>query len=199
MKDKILILILLTLISLPTISFAGIVCTTCTVSSCTCQISECPKGVWNVFKSSDCSNVPAYRGIFSNGMKMWFPAESATYYATVLCDDGTTRSNCIPIPVAPSGGPTTTTTTTTETTTVPETICGNGECEEGETEYSCPEDCAQTTTTTTEITTPPTGGGFNWLWIIVIIIIVIALFFLLRMRKKPAKSPYEVLYRKWSR
>lgn len=182
MKNKILISILLTLISLPAISFASINCSPCTVSMCTCQITECSKGVWNIFKISDCSSIPTYRGTFINGVKMWFPAAAATYYANVLCDDGVTRSSCTPIPVSPSEGPTETTTTTTETTT--ETETGT-------------ETTTETTTTTTE-TTPTPAGGFNWFLIIIIVVIVIAIFFLLK-RKKTKKSPYETLYKKWSR
>jgi len=187
-ENKLKILILFTVISilsLPIVSSAIITCNYCQVGLCTCQITECQRGMFNAHRTADCSGVPMLRGIFNNGIKTWYPTEETQYYVSILCDDGT-KSACTPVYV---GGVTPTTTTTT--TTTEETITT--------TEFT------ETTTTTEETTTTTTtetggGGGGSWyMWVLVFVVLIVVVLFFFTKRKKAPKSSYETLYKKWSR
>ena len=189
MKNKLQILILSTLVSIvliPAISFAAITCTSCQVGLCACQITECQRGVFNAYKTADCSGAPLLRGTFSNNVKTWYPPEGISYYALILCDDGSTKSACTQIPVGGILISTTTTTTSLTTTT---------------TEIEATETRTRTTTTTaTEETETPSGeGGNSFIWIVVIIVLIVVVAFFFMKRQKAPKSSYETLYKKWSR
>lgn len=182
-KKILAIFAILGIVLLPSAVSAAITitCNPCVVDGCACRITQCEKGIFNAYTTSDCSGVPFGRDIFSNGVKTWYPQQANNHYILILCEDGT-RSNCLQqqvlLPgVPPSSSTTTTTGTETETTTL-----------------------TTTTTTETEATYIPEekpSGGFNYLWIIVILVIIAAAaFFFLRMRKKTVT--YEELYRKWS-
>jgi len=188
-KSQILILFTVILALLPAISSAAIICNYCQIGLCTCQITDCQRGLFNAYRSADCSGSPMLRGIFNNGVKTWYPSEGISYYALILCDEGT-RSVCTPIAVA-GITPTTTiteTTTTTEVTEIP-TITTTEFTETSTTEF-----------TPTTSTPSAQGGGSDWfIWVLVFIILIVVVAFFFMKRKKAPKSSYEALYKKWSR
>lgn len=180
-KNIFLIFVALAVILLPSAVSALVTCNPCEIDGCVCQITECSKGIFNVFTISDCSGVPYVRDTFSGGIKTWYPQNAIDHYILVLCDDGS-RSACVQQRVSPIVvAPTTTTTTKEKTTTT--------------TEFT--ETTTEETGATYTTEEKPSGGGFNFLWIILIFIIVGVVFFFLRMRKKGMS--YEEVYKKWSR
>jgi len=180
-KNLLAIFVALSIVLIPSAALAIVTCNPCQVNGCVCQITECSKGIFNVFTISDCSGVPYVRDTFSSGVKTWYPQNAIEYYIYILCDDGN-RSLCTPQRALPSGIVTTTTTTTSRTATT--------------TRFTETTTTEETATYTTE--TKPSGGGFNFWWIIFIFIIIGIAFYFLKMRKKKVVS-YEEVYKKWSR
>jgi len=109
---------------LPPLTSATISCSgTCFVSDCTCIITDCSNGIFDVYTSSSCSGIPTYEFSFGARSFGWYPPTAGTYYAQVVCDDGTTRSSCAAISVKSAEE---TITTTSETTTTTTTTSGGG-------------------------------------------------------------------------
>jgi len=186
---------ILAFVSISSISFARISCSSCYIGDCSCSVTECSSGTVYIYSTGDCSGSPDQSYTFSRNEFSWQPS-STKYYVIGLCDNGDT-SDCTSVQVKTS---TPTTTTTATTTKDPCPI--NYDCCVSEISYEnklCGTD--KTCSKDHKCVSTNEGGGSSIVLIVFLIVVLIAAgvayFFIIK--KRQPKGGYEELYAKWRR
>jgi hypothetical protein len=84
-------------------------CSSCTADSCSCSISICLSGTFDIYTKSDCTGPSSHQFSFSNSGITWQPENTGDLYFIASCQDKVTKSFCTKFMVSSASVPSTTT------------------------------------------------------------------------------------------